>query len=163
MVEVRLIIVCSNCYNVGVMNLERLHVLSLKWNLQSSVFFTMLLHCLSSGNNVIIINVLSSCKIYLHCSLLFRSMIYMYGMLYFLYQFIDQCPVCLPRLCLHYSDWRHALSRLSLCLWSGRSGFAPGSIRLSQKGEILSLCYWLIPTSADDWFKKGRPCVIMSV
>ena len=28
---------------------------------------------------------------------------------------------------------------------------------------ILSVCYWLVPSSADDWFNKGRPCVIMSV
>ena len=42
-------------------------------------------------------------------------------------------------------------------------GFAPGSIRLSYKGGILSLCYWLAPTSADVWFKKGRPYVIISV
>ena len=34
--------------------------------------------------------------------------------------------------------------------------FVPGSIRLSQKDGILSLCYWLAPTSADDWLKKGR-------
>ena len=35
--------------------------------------------------------------------------------------------------------------------------------RLSLKGGILSLCYVLAPTSADDWLKKGRSCVIMSV
>ena len=34
---------------------------------------------------------------------------------------------------------------------------------VTVKGGILSLCYSLVPTSADNWLKKGRPCVIMSV
>ena len=48
-------------------------------------------------------------------------------------------------------------------LSSGWYGFAPSSIRLLQKGGILWLCYWLVPTSAEGWFKKGSPYVIMSV
>ena len=44
---------------------------------------------------------------------------------------------------------------VSVFVWSGWSGFTPGSIRLTQKGGILSLCYSLVPTSADDWFKKA--------
>ena len=42
-------------------------------------------------------------------------------------------------------------------------GFAPGTIRFFQKGGMLSQWYWAVPTSADDWLKKGSPCVIMSV
>ena len=34
---------------------------------------------------------------------------------------------------------------------------------VSQKGGDLPACYQLVPTSADDWFNKGRPCVVMSV
>ena len=30
-------------------------------------------------------------------------------------------------------------------------------------GASLPECYQLVPTSADDWFAKGRPCVIMSM
>ena len=48
---------------------------------------------------------------------------------------------------------------VSVCLSSRRSGFVPTSIRLSERWSLL-LCYWLAPTSADDWFKKGRPCVM---
>ena len=39
----------------------------------------------------------------------------------------------------------------------------PDSIRLLQEGEDLTACYQLVPTSADDWFNKGGPCVIMSM
>ena len=33
----------------------------------------------------------------------------------------------------------------------------PGTIRLFQKGGILSECYQLLPVSADDWFNKVLP------
>ena len=46
---------------------------------------------------------------------------------------------------------------------AGGPGSLPARSACHRKGEILSLCYWLTPTSADDWFKKGSPCVIMSV
>ena len=36
-------------------------------------------------------------------------------------------------------------------------------IRLFQKGGMLSECYERVSISADDWFTKGRPFVIMSV
>ena len=50
----------------------------------------------------------------------------------------------------------------------GPSRFTPGTIRLFQKGGVLSECYLTIPTSADDWLKKRRSmchyvCVIMHV
>ena len=48
-----------------------------------------------------------------------------------------------------------------LCLSSRPSRLAPGMICLFQKGGILSGCYLLFPTSADDWFNKGRQYVIM--
>ena len=48
-------------------------------------------------------------------------------------------------------------------LASRLSRFEPGMIRLCQKGEDLPACYHLLPTSADDWFNKGGPCVIMSM
>ena len=48
-------------------------------------------------------------------------------------------------------------------LSSRLSRFEPSMIRLFQKGGILSACYQLVPSNADDWLKNGRPCVIMSV
>ena len=41
--------------------------------------------------------------------------------------------------------------------------FKPGTIRLFQKGGILSECHELVSTSAADWFTKSHPCVIMSM
>ena len=45
----------------------------------------------------------------------------------------------------------------------GLSRLKPSSIRISQKGGDPPACYQLVPTSADDLFNKGGPCVIMSV
>ena len=36
-------------------------------------------------------------------------------------------------------------------------------ICLFQKGEFLSACFRLVPTSVDDWFTKGRPCAIIMI
>ena len=38
-----------------------------------------------------------------------------------------------------------------------------GTIHLFQKGGILSECYELVSTSADDWFTEGCPYVIIYV
>ena len=39
----------------------------------------------------------------------------------------------------------------------GRPGSTPArSVYISQKGGDLLACYQLVPTSADDWFNKGR-------
>ena len=43
------------------------------------------------------------------------------------------------------------------------SRLEPGMIPLFQKGGILSESHKLVPTSADDWFTKGYPCVTMSM
>ena len=48
------------------------------------------------------------------------------------------------------------IAQLLASLSSGPSRFATCSICLLQKGEIQSLCYWLIPTSADDWLNKKK-------
>ena len=37
------------------------------------------------------------------------------------------------------------------------SRFEPSTIHLFQKGGMLSECYKLVSTSADDWFTKGHP------
>ena len=60
--------------------------------------------------------------------------------------------------------WRDSIMvSVSVCE-AGRPGSSPGlSICISQKGGILPECYQLVPISADDWFNKGGPCVIMSM
>ena len=47
---------------------------------------------------------------------------------------------------------------------AGRPGSSTArSICISQIGGDLQACYQLVPTSAEDWFNKGGPCVIMSM
>ena len=44
---------------------------------------------------------------------------------------------------------------------AGCPGLSPArSVCISQKGGDLPAYYQLVPTSADDWFTKDRPCAI---
>ena len=47
---------------------------------------------------------------------------------------------------------------------AGRAGSSPSrSVCISHKERDLPVCYQLVPSSADDWFNKDGPCVIMSM
>ena len=52
---------------------------------------------------------------------------------------------------------------VSVCEVGCQGSSLAQSICISQKGGDLPARYQLVPTSADDWFIKGGPCVIMSM